>query len=508
MSPDRPIKSALISVFSKDRITEIAELLRSLGIRILSTGGTYDFLVKAGFEVTAVEAITSYPSILGGRVKTLHPKIFGGILFRRENEKDIEEIAAYEIPQVDLVIVDLYPFEKTVATTSDEEEIIEKIDIGGISLIRAAAKNFNDVLIVPSSDHYDRLVELLKEKKGVTGLEDRRRFAADAFQVSSHYDTRIFRYFNRDLNIPAFKESIKESYPLRYGENPHQQGVFYGNLDEIFVQKHGKALSYNNLVDVDAALSLIDEFEEPTCVIIKHTNACGVASRPTLLQAWNDALACDPVSAFGGVIVVNRPVDPETATAMNTLFFEILIAGDYEEGTLELLKSKKNRILLQRKNTLFPNRQFKSVLNGAIVQDKDLKTETAEDFTTVTKVVPSKEEVTDLIFANKIVKHQKSNTIVLVKGKQLTGCGTGQTSRVDALKQAIAKAAEFGLSLEGAVMASDAFFPFADSVELADKAGIRAVVQPGGSVRDTDSISYCDEHGMAMVFTGTRHFKH
>jgi len=454
-----------------------------------------------------VESLTGYPSILGGRVKTLHPKVFGGILCRRDNEQDRDEIARYEIPPVDLVIVDLYPFEETLATGADESEVLEKIDIGGISLIRAAAKNFRDVVVVPSASQYDFLIELLQKKQGITSIEERKYLAAQAFNVSSHYDTKIFSYFNRDEMIPAFRESILHYYPLRYGENPHQKGTFYGNLEEIFTQLHGKAISYNNLVDIDAALSLIDEFEEPTCVIIKHTNACGIASRPTLKQAWLDALACDPVSAFGGVIVVNRPVDPDTAEEMNRLFFEILI-GSFEENTVELLKSKKNRIILQRKAVNFPVKQYKSVLNGAIVQDKDLKTENESDFRTVSKVTPNAHEISDLIFANIVVKHQKSNTIVLVKDKQLIGCGTGQTSRVDALKQAILKSEEFGFSPEGAVMASDAFFPFADSVEIAHHAGINAVVQPGGSVRDSDTINYCDEHGMAMVFTGTRHFKH
>jgi phosphoribosylaminoimidazolecarboxamide formyltransferase/IMP cyclohydrolase len=508
MAVDRKIRTALISVYSKERIEEIATLLQRLGIHIYSTGGTFDFLKRSGLDVTAVENVTSYPSILGGRVKTLHPKVFGGILYRRENEQDLKEITQYEIPPIDLVIVDLYPFEKTVAASNDEEEIIEKIDIGGISLIRAAAKNFNDVLIVPSECQYDRLIELLESKQGISSLEDRKYFAAEAFNVSSHYDTKIFEYFNRDQQIQAFKQSILHSYPLRYGENPHQKGVFFGDPDAIFTQLHGKAISYNNIVDIDAALSLISEFSDPACVIIKHTNACGVASRQTQKQAWLDALACDPVSAFGGVIVVNRPVDIETAEEINRLFFEILIAGSFEENTMELLKSKKNRIILQLKKIEFPATQYKSILNGAIVQDKDLKTENEEDFRTVTKVAPNEHEVSDLIFANVVVKHQKSNTIVLVKDKQLIGCGTGQTSRVDALKQAILKAGEFGFSTEGAVMASDAFFPFADSVEIAHHAGINIVVQPGGSIKDADSINYCDDHAMAMVFTGIRHFKH
>jgi len=508
MSQETKIRTALISVYHKDRINEIAAILTRLGVKILSTGGTFDFLKNLGFDVTAVENITSYPSILGGRVKTLHPKIFGGILYRRELDSDLRELEKYNIPPIDLVIVDLYPFEKTVVSTTDQEEIIEKIDIGGISLIRAAAKNFRDVLIIPSAAQYDQLIDLLNAKQGFTNLEERKYFAAQAFNVSSHYDTQIFGYFNRFSDIPTFKKSIGISHPLRYGENPHQQGLFFGDLDAIFEQLHGKAISYNNLVDIDAAIALISEFSEPTFVIIKHTNACGVASRSALRQAWTDALACDPVSAFGGVIVANRTIDLETAEEMNKLFFEILIAENFEEKALELLKSKKNRIILRQKPVILPDRQFKSVLNGVIEQEKDMKTEQASDFRQVTKKGLSEEEIPDLIFANKIVKHQKSNTIVLVRNRQLAGCGVGQTSRVDALKQAILKAGEFNLDLTGAVMASDAFFPFADCVEIAYEAGIRAVIQPGGSVRDADSISFCDEHDMSMVFTGTRHFKH
>jgi phosphoribosylaminoimidazolecarboxamide formyltransferase/IMP cyclohydrolase len=505
---EKKIRTALISVYSKDHIDEIALLCKSLGIVIYSTGGTYDHIKKLGIDVTAVENITSYPSILGGRVKTLHPKVFGGILYRRDHKTDLEEVKKYEIPPMDLVIVDLYPFEKTVASTNDEEEIIEKIDVGGISLIRAAAKNFQDVLIVPAAEHYQKLIELLTSKQGSTSLEDRKYFAAQAFNVSSHYDTKIFEYFNRDQNIPAFKKSILTGYSLRYGENPHQRGTFFGQLDKIFEQLHGKAISYNNIVDIDAAIALIDEFSEPTIVVIKHTNACGVASRTNLKDAWTDALACDPVSAFGGVIIANRVIDLETAGEMNKLFFEILIAEEYDPQSMDLLKSKKNRILLKRKPGAMPVVQFKSVLNGAIEQEKDLKTENETDFHLVTQKPVDPSEISDLIFANKLVKHQKSNTIVLVKNKQLVGCGTGQTSRVDALKQAIVKAKEFGFGLQGAVMASDAFFPFADSVEIARQAGISAVVQPGGSIKDADSISFCDSHDMSMVFTGTRHFKH
>jgi phosphoribosylaminoimidazolecarboxamide formyltransferase/IMP cyclohydrolase len=503
------IRTALISVFSKDHIDSIVSVLKSLNIKILSTGGTYDYIRNLGIDVTSVESITTYPSILGGRVKTLHPKIFGGILYRREFDQDINEITQYEIPPIDLVIVDLYPFEKTVEQTTDEQEIIEKIDIGGISLIRAAAKNFNDVLIVPSSEYYDELIGLLKAKTGFTDIEDRKYFAAQAFNVSSHYDTRIFEYFNKEHNIHVFKQSINKPNSLRYGENPHQQGIFYGKLDDVFEQFHGKAISYNNIVDIDAAISLVNEFSaEPTFVVIKHTNACGVASRSDLKEAWMDAFACDPVSAFGGVITVNRPVDYNTATELNKLFFEILLAEEFEDSALELLKSRKNRIILRKKSFKPSDTQFKSILNGVLEQEKDLKTEIESDLKQVTKKAPLKAEISDLLFANIVVKHQKSNTIVLVKNKQLIGSGIGQTSRVDALKQAVIKAKEFGFYLNGAVLASDAFFPFADCVEIAHQEGIGAVIQPGGSIRDSDSINFCDEHDMSMIFTGIRHFKH
>jgi phosphoribosylaminoimidazolecarboxamide formyltransferase/IMP cyclohydrolase len=488
------IKSALISVYSKEGIEELARLLEKLNVQILSTGGTYDFLRSKGIAATPIEEITTYPSILGGRVKTLHPKIFGGILWRRDQLKDVEDVQKYEIPSVDLVIVDLYPFEKTVASTESEEEIIEKIDIGGISLIRAAAKNFRHVMVVPAADLYKPLMDILAEKNGYTSLDDRRRFAAEAFNVSSHYDTHIFRYFNRRENIPVFKQSILPRYPMRYGENPHQKALFYGDLQQVFSQLHGKEISYNNLVDIEAA--------------INHTNPCGLASRPALKQAWTDAFACDPVSAFGGIISANRVIDLETAEEMNKLFFEIIIAEGYENNALELLKSKKNRIILQKNSFAFSNRQFKSILNGVLEQEKDLKTEEEKDFQYVTVKRPSAEEITDILFANKAVKHLKSNTIVLAKGKQLIGCGMGQTSRVDALKQAILKAQTFGFDTSGAVMASDAFFPFADCVEIAHGAGIRAVIEPGGSIRDADSVKFCNEHNMSMVFTGVRHFKH
>ncbi|MDP4282063.1 MAG: bifunctional phosphoribosylaminoimidazolecarboxamide formyltransferase/IMP cyclohydrolase [Bacteroidota bacterium] len=508
MSTEVKIKTALISVYSKDRIEEIIRLCKTFDIRIYSTGGTYEFIKKLGYDVTPVEDVTSYPSILGGRVKTLHPKIFGGILYRRNDENDLKEIAQYEIPPIDLVLVDLYPFEQTVASTTDEQEIIEKIDIGGISLIRAAAKNYQDVVIVPSVAQYDMLIDILQAGKGATTLEQRKYFAAQAFNVSSDYDTKIFEYFNKSQNIPAFKKSILTSNSLRYGENPHQQASFYGNLNKVFEQLHGKEISYNNLVDIDAAISLIGEFSEPTAVIIKHTNACGIASRTNLKDAWKDALACDPVSAYGGVFIVNRPLDLDTANEINKMFFEVLIAEEYEDQVLDILKSKKNRIILKKKPFSFPGVLFKSLLNGAIEQERDLKSETETDFHKVTTREPSPSEVSDMIFANKIVKHLKSNSIVLVKNKQLTGSGVGQTSRVDALKQAIVKAHDFNLDLKGAVMASDAYFPFADSVEIAFQEGITAVIQPGGSIRDADSIHFCENNNMSMVFTGIRHFKH
>jgi len=502
------IKSALISVYHKEGIAELARLLLSFNVEILSTGGTYSYLKSQGIPAIPMEEITSYPSILGGRVKTLHPKIFGGILWRRNELADVEDVTRYEIPSIDMVVVDLYPFEKTVAGTNDETEIIEKIDIGGISLIRAAAKNFRHVLVVPAAGYFDRAAELLNASKGFTTLKERKVFASYAFEISSHYDTEIFRYFNRESGRPVFKQSLSEHTSLRYGENPHQPGIFYGKLPDVFDQLHGKELSYNNLVDIESAIHLIDEFSDPTVAIIKHTNPCGVATRTLLTDAWKEALACDPVSAFGGIITMNRPVDTETAREINQLFFEIIIAWDYENEAMEVLRSKKNRIILRRKPYDFSEKQFKSLLNGVIEQQRDLKTEQEEEFRHVTTKRPSPTEVTDLLFANKIVKHLKSNTIVLAKNQQLIGCGMGQTSRVDALKQALLKAEMFGFDPHGAVMASDAFFPFADSVEIADKAGIKAVIQPGGSIRDEDSVSYCDEHGMSMVFTGIRHFKH
>lgn len=506
-NPLKKLKTALISVFYKDGLENLLKKLEQLGVEIYSTGGTYDFIIKQGFKAKTIESLTTYPSILGGRVKTLHPKVFGGILARLDLEADQKHLEEYEIPSFDLVVVDLYPFEETLANTNKREEIIEKIDIGGISLIRAAAKNYKEVLVVSSASMYPEIIELLDKKGGSSDLEDRAYFAAQAFNVSSHYDTAIFNWMN-DGKIQALKISEQHGEVLRYGENPHQQGVFFGNLDKVFEQLHGKAISYNNLLDLDAAINLINDFEETTFAVIKHNNACGLASRGTLLEAWKDALAGDPISAFGGVLVTNRPIDKATAEEINKLFFEIIIAPDYEPAALEILKSKKNRVILKKRNYEFPGKQFRSLLNGFIAQDKDNKTETAEDLKVVTENSPSKQEIEDLLFANKLVKHTKSNTIVLAKNKQLVGSGTGQTSRIDALKQAIDKAKSFELSLDGAVMASDAFFPFADSVEIADKAGIKAVVQPGGSIKDQDSIDYCNAHHMPMVFTGTRHFKH
>lgn len=504
----KKIKSALISVYYKDKLEPLVELLNKYNIQIYSTGGTQTFLEGLGASVTAVEDLTQYPAIFGGRVKTLHPKIFGGILHRRNHETDLAETERYEIPAIDLVIVDLYPFEETVASGAAEEDTIEKIDIGGISLIRAAAKNFQDVLVVSSREQYTEIAELLSAKEGGTDVEDRKRFAAKAFDISSHYDSHIFNYLD-NTESSVFKQSLRQSTPLRYGENPHQRGSFYGDLTALFDQLHGKQLSYNNLVDVDAAVNLIGEFtEEPAVAIIKHTNACGVAVAATLHQAYLNALACDLVSAFGGVIVTNQPIDKVTAEELNKLFFEVLIAPAFNEEALPILQSKKNRILLHRKNITLPAKQFKTLLNGVIEQDKDLKTETEADFRVVTKRATTPAENRALVFAAKVCKHTKSNTIVLARENQLLASGIGQTSRIDSLRQAIEKAESFGFSLKGAVMASDAFFPFADSVEIASKAGIEAVVQPGGSVKDQDSIDFCDSHNMAMVFTGVRHFLH
>lgn len=508
MSDIRNIKSALISVYEKENLSDVIEVLHALGVKIYSTGGTYDYIQKKGIPCIAVESLTTYPSIFGGRVKTLHPVIFGGILYRREHPEDNEEKEMYGIPSIDLVIVDLYPFEKTVASRAPGEDIIEKIDIGGISLIRAAAKNFEDVLVVPCSGLYPDLVNLLKEKNGQSCLADRKRFAAEAFSVSSHYDTAIFNYLNKEKIIKNFRKSFEKVKHLRYGENPHQEGAFYGDLDEMVEQLHGKEISYNNLVDIDASVNLVSEFSEPTVVIIKHTNACGAASRSRLTDAWADALAGDPVSAYGGVIAVNRKIDVETAAEINKLFFEVITAPDYETEALDLLKSKKNRIILKRKESSMPETLFRSLLNGVIEQSKDSRKETREDMKQVTLKQPTDDEISDLLFANILVKHTKSNAIVFVRNKQLIGSGIGQTSRVDSVKHGIAKAKEFNFDLQGAVMASDAFFPFPDCVELAFEAGITAVIEPGGSIRDEDSIKFCNEKGIAMVFTGIRHFKH
>lgn len=503
----KKIKNALISVYYKDGLDEIVKELNKLGVTIFSTGGTQSFIEGLGVSVVPVENLTSYPSILGGRVKTLHPKIFGGILGRRELQNDVAQLEEYQIPEIDLVIVDLYPFEETVASGAAETDIIEKIDIGGISLIRAAAKNFNDVLIVASKAEYPFLNELLKSKQGFSDINDRKYLAIKAFNVSSHYDTAIFNYFSKGKE-PVFKQSIQQAYPLRYGENPHQKAIFFGNLEAMFDKLHGKELSYNNLLDIDAAINLIAEFSEPTVAILKHNNACGIASRGSVAEAWKDALAGDPVSAFGGIIIANKKIDVQTANAMNEIFFEVVIAPAYDTEALEVLKQKKNRVILIQKPLALPEKQFRQVLNGVLVQDRDNHTETESDFNYCTILKPTQQQIDDLLFANKIVKHTKSNAIVLSKNKQLLASGTGQTSRVDALKQAIAKANSFGFDLKGAVMASDAFFPFPDCVEIAGNAGINAVIQPGGSIKDKDSIDYCNAHHISMVMTGYRHFKH
>ncbi|MGZ3899859.1 MAG: bifunctional phosphoribosylaminoimidazolecarboxamide formyltransferase/IMP cyclohydrolase [Bacteroidia bacterium] len=508
MSNSKTIKSALISVYYKDNLEPIIKKLHSLNVKLYSTGGTLSFIEKLNIPVTAVDSVTTYPEIFGGRVKTLHPAVFGGILNRRDNESDKKEKAQHNIPDIDLVIVDLYPFEETVAGGASEQDIIEKIDIGGISLIRAAAKNFNDVVIVSSRNDYSELLSLLENKNGNSDISDRKHFAAKAFATSSHYDSAIFNYFNQSENIPQFKQSIQQAQVLRYGENPHQQGVFYGDLDKMFTKLAGKELSYNNLLDVDAAVGLMSDFTEPTFAILKHNNACGVASRNTIHQAYLDALAGDPVSAFGGILIANRKIDLATATEVNKLFCEVVIAPGYDDDALAVLKSKPNRIILIQNKVELSKKSFRTLLNGVIEQDKDLKTETEADLKPATTKTPTPSEIKDLLFANKLVKHTKSNTIVFAKNGQLLASGTGQTSRVDALKQAITKAVSFGFDLKGAVMASDAFFPFPDCVELAHKAGITAVIQPGGSIKDKDSIDYCNANGLSMVMTGIRHFKH
>jgi phosphoribosylaminoimidazolecarboxamide formyltransferase/IMP cyclohydrolase len=508
MSTTKTIQSALISVFDKTGLEPIVKQLHEQNVTLYSTGGTEDFIKKLGIPVVPVEEVTSYPSILGGRVKTLHPKIFGGILNRQDNPDDVAQMQDYNIPQLDLVIVDLYPFEKTVASGAIEAEIIEKIDIGGISLIRAAAKNFKDTVIVASVKEYAYLLDLIVTQQGATTLEQRRLLATKAFHVSSHYDTAIFNYFNQEETY--FKTSIEEGQVLRYGENPHQKGYFFGEFNQMFDKLHGKELSYNNLLDVDAAVNLIAEFKEnaPTFAILKHNNACGLATRPTMKEAYLAALACDPTSAFGGVLIANGPIDLATAQEINSLFCEVVIAPSYEDSAVSLLMEKKNRILLVQHEVALPNRQVRTCLNGLLVQDRNAITDATSDLKVVTETSPTPQEIDDLLFASKICKNTKSNTIVFAKNSTLVASGTGQTSRVDALKQAIEKANTFGFDLNGAVMASDAFFPFPDCVEIADHAGITAVIQPGGSIKDALSIDYCNENKVAMVFTGTRHFKH
>jgi phosphoribosylaminoimidazolecarboxamide formyltransferase/IMP cyclohydrolase len=508
MSTSKTIKSALISVFHKDGLAPIVQKLNELNVTIYSTGGTEKFIKELGVDVIPVDEVTSYPSILGGRVKTLHPKIFGGILNRQDNESDIAELAEYNIPQIDLVIVDLYPFEKTVTSGASEKDIVEKIDIGGISLIRASAKNFKDTFTVSSMDQYEEFLSILSGNNGVTSIEQRKKFAAKSFNISSHYDTAIFNYFNEDEIV--FKTSHQTSKTLRYGENPHQKGYFFGDLDAMFDKLHGKELSYNNLLDVDAAVNLMAEFkgEAPTFAILKHNNACGFAQRETLIQAYVDALAGDPVSAFGGVLIANTEIDATTAKEIHLLFCEVVIAPSFSDEALTIIKGKKNRIILIQKEVELPNQLIRTSLNGLLVQDKDYITDKLADLSYATNNKPTENELADLLFASKLCKNTKSNTIVLVKNKQLLASGTGQTSRVDALNQAIEKATNFGFDLSGSVMASDAFFPFPDCVEIADNAGIKSVIQPGGSIKDQLSIDYCNANNLSMVITGTRHFKH
>lgn len=508
MNTTKTIQSALISVFDKTGLAPIVEQLHKQNVTIYSTGGTEEFIKNLGIPVVPVEEVTSYPSILGGRVKTLHPKVFGGILNRQDHPSDEEEMKTFEIPQLDLVIVDLYPFEKTVASGASETDIIEKIDIGGISLIRAAAKNFKDTVIVASVNEYDYILELISTQNGATTLEQRRLLATKAFHVSSHYDTAIFNYFNTYETV--YKASIDNGQVLRYGENPHQKGYFFGDFDQLFTKLHGKELSYNNLLDIDAAVNLILEFKDndPTFAILKHNNACGLATRSTMKQAYLDALAGDPTSAFGGVLIANGKIDVATAMEINQLFCEVVVAPGYEDEAVAILQEKKNRIILVQHDVALPEKQVRTCLNGLLVQDKNNVTDNKKGLTTVTSTTPTSQEIDDLLFASKICKNTKSNTIVFAKNGQLLGSGTGQTSRVDALKQAIEKANSFGFDLRGAVMASDAFFPFPDCVEIAHHAGITAVIQPGGSIKDELSINYCNENKIAMVFTGTRHFKH
>ena len=508
MSNLKIIQSALISVFHKNGLKPIVEELHKNNVTIFSTGGTENFIKELGIPVTPVEDVTSYPSILGGRVKTLHPKVFGGILNRQDHQGDISEMKAYEIPQIDLVIVDLYPFEKTVASGANEQDIVEKIDIGGISLIRASAKNFKDTFTISSMDQYEQFLTLYKANNGSSTLAERKKFAAKSFNISSHYDTAIFNYFNEDEIVYKVSETVSKT--LRYGENPHQKGYFFGDLEAMFEKIHGKELSYNNLLDVDAAVNLMGEFtgEAPTFAILKHNNACGFAQRATISEAYIDALAGDPVSAFGGVLISNTKIDKITAAEIHKLFCEVVIAPSFDEDALTILKGKKNRVLLIQKSVELPNQIIRTSLNGILVQDKDTITDSLEDLSYATNCKPSETEIEDLLFASKICKHTKSNTIVLVKNKQLYASGTGQTSRVDALNQAIEKANNFGFNLDGASMASDAFFPFPDCVEIANNAGIKNVIQPGGSIKDQLSIDYCNNNNVSMVMTGTRHFKH
>lgn len=505
----KPIKTALISVYDKKGLEPLIHQLVKQNCTLVSTGGTADFISKLGFEVIEVASITDYPSILGGRVKTLHPKIFGGILSRRNNSSDQKEIELHQIPEIDLVIVDLYPFEKTVADGATNQEIIEKIDIGGISLIRAAAKNYQDVVCLSDKEQYVAFTKYLEENKGKTTLETRREYAAYAFSVSSHYDTHIFDYLNEDRTT-KFRQSFDKRTVLRYGENPHQKGFFFGDFSKLFDKLHGKELSYNNLLDVDAAVNLMAEFQgdPPTFAILKHNNACGLAQRETLAKAYTDALAGDPISAFGGILIANKEIDINTANRVHKLFCEVVIAPSFSKEALDILKQKKNRILLIQKETTLPKHQFRTALNGVLYQEKDRITDNLSILKTVTTKEPSTKEIEDLLFASILSKHTKSNTIVLVKNKQLISSGTGQTSRIDALQQAIDKAKHFSFNLKGAVMASDAFFPFPDSVEKAHIAGITAVIQPGGSIKDQLSIDYCNKNGISMVFTGIRHFKH
>jgi phosphoribosylaminoimidazolecarboxamide formyltransferase / IMP cyclohydrolase len=507
MPDQKKITSALLSVYNKSGLTPLVEFLHKSGITIYATGGTQALIEQMGIDVIPVEQLTGFPSVLGGRVKTLHPKVFGGILARRENSADIEQMDEFQIPPIDLVVVDLYPFSETIEAGGTHDEIIEKIDIGGVSLIRAAAKNFTDVTIISSVDDYPLFMETVSSTGAATTLEFRKKMAAKAFAVTSHYDTAIWEWMSGNDNA-MFKKSIMKSRPLRYGENPHQLGVFYGNLDEMFEQLSGKELSYNNLLDIDAAISLVLDFKTPVTAILKHNNACGVATGNDPIQNWKRALEADPVSAFGGILITTSEVDAALANEMNILFFEVLIAPSYTPEALTILTAKKNRMLLKLKQNKLQEKQYRTILNGVLGQDRDTVVETADDLTVVTEQKPTPAEISDMLIANIIVKHSRSNTIVLVKDSQLIAAGVGQTARVDALDQAIAKAHKFGIFTTGSVMASDAFFPFPDCVSIAHKAGITAVIQPGGSKRDQESIDVCNRNNMKMVITGTRHFRH